>query len=504
MLGGMLRLDHRPSAVALLPALALIPALAVAAPVSAAPHDLADEPGEPQAIFAGQEVERCGWPTAVAVVGGSSLCTGTLVHPRVVVYAAHCGGGNKTIDFGELVQAPGQFVKAETCQTYPGYAGVNDQAHDWAFCRLPYAITDLPVTPVLFGCETQQISAGTQVAIAGFGANSGNSGAGTKRWGMTTLTGVFGGTATLGGGGKPSVCPGDSGGPAYVQLADGGWRAFGIASTVTGSCGGTGTHALIHQAVPWIEQTSGIDITPCHDLNGNWDPDYRCSGFSMTGSSGFGNWPKWCEGTPKTGAATTCGQPFDALPDNEPPQVAITYPPDGAKFEVPGAPIDVEIAADDGDGWGLVAVRLVINGDEQAKPDLDAPYGFAGVQFPTGVWTIAAVAEDAAGLISVSDPVTIIVGDPPQGSTGGETGSTGDPTTGDPTTGDPTGTLTSGDASAGGGGSSGTGATTNTSADFEGDEDQGCGCRSGEPRAGALGGLVLLGLALRRRRRRSR
>lgn len=184
------------------------------------------------------------------MVGGSSLCTGTLVHPRVVVYAAHCGGGNKTIDFGELVQSPGQFVKAETCQTYPSYGGVNDQAHDWAFCRLPFAITDLPVTPVLFGCETQQLSPGMQVAISGFGANNGNSGAGTKRWAMTTLTGVFNATATLGGGGKPSVCPGDSGGPAYVQLADGGWRAFGIASTVTGSCGGSGTHARIDKAVP--------------------------------------------------------------------------------------------------------------------------------------------------------------------------------------------------------------------------------------------------------------
>ena len=55
------------------------------------------DPAEPS-VYQGNPVGTCGWPTAVAVTSGGGLCTGTLVHPRVVVYAAHCGA--------ELVSRP--------------------------------------------------------------------------------------------------------------------------------------------------------------------------------------------------------------------------------------------------------------------------------------------------------------------------------------------------------------------------------------------------------------
>ena len=47
------------------------------------------------AIYNGSEVGLCGWPTTVHVANGGSWCTGTLIHPRVVVYAAHCGASPK-------------------------------------------------------------------------------------------------------------------------------------------------------------------------------------------------------------------------------------------------------------------------------------------------------------------------------------------------------------------------------------------------------------------------
>jgi len=59
---------------------------------------------------------------------------------------------------------------------------------------------------------------------------------------------------------------GDSGGPAFVQLADKSWRVFGIDSEGTGkSCGAGDLMGVMHKAVSWIEQQSGVDITPCHD-----------------------------------------------------------------------------------------------------------------------------------------------------------------------------------------------------------------------------------------------
>ncbi len=56
-------------------------------------------------------------------------------------------GGSKTILFGEDIGSPPKTAKAELCMTNPDYAGVNDQEHDWAFCRLGQAITEPPITP---------------------------------------------------------------------------------------------------------------------------------------------------------------------------------------------------------------------------------------------------------------------------------------------------------------------------------------------------------------------
>ncbi len=478
---------------------------------STAAADLQDSQQPSQGIYLGQDVESCAWPTAVAVQGGNSLCTGTLVSPWIVVYAAHCGGGSKKIRFGEVANAPKKSYDA-ACTTNPNYGGTNDQAHDWAYCVLEGAIRDLPVTPVLYGCETSVLSPGKDVAIVGFGANDGMSGAGFKRWAMTTLNSVGSMTATLGGGGEPSVCSGDSGGPAFIKTEDGVWRAFGIASTVTGGCGGTGTHALIHQAVDWIEEDSGYDITPCFDSGGAWNPNFECGGFFAGGAQGYGTWGPWCAGTPESGSGNTCGQPFDSNPDDTAPQVQITNPTDGAEFLDPiPAKINIEVAADDGDGWGVTSVRIKVNGVEQPLEDFDPPFSFDGAAFPEGNWTLQAIAEDAAGNIGESPEVAFVVGDPPEAtSTGGETTggeTTGGETTGGETSGDETegesGEGTS-DGSAGtSAGSSGLG--TATAGETGTEPEEGCACSLGAGDRGISGlALALLGLPLVRRRRRRR
>ncbi len=43
----------------------------------------------PQSIYRGTEVAECGWPSVVYL--REAGCTGTLVHPEVVLYASHCG-----------------------------------------------------------------------------------------------------------------------------------------------------------------------------------------------------------------------------------------------------------------------------------------------------------------------------------------------------------------------------------------------------------------------------
>src|SRR5689334_8288184 len=64
------------------------------------PNAVEAEPQTPL-VFMGDPVNPCGWPGVVAVESFNGLCSGTLVHPRVVINAAHCEAGNKTIRFGE-------------------------------------------------------------------------------------------------------------------------------------------------------------------------------------------------------------------------------------------------------------------------------------------------------------------------------------------------------------------------------------------------------------------
>ncbi|MCA9710455.1 MAG: trypsin-like serine protease [Myxococcales bacterium] len=459
-------------------------------PATAAAGELSVEPFFPQ-VIGGEEVELCGWPNTVAVIGGGGLCTGSLVHPQVVVYAAHCGEDNKQIRFGEDANM-GITRQVQFCMVNPDYGGLNDQAHDWAFCVLQEPITDLPFTPPAFGCELDALEAGLPVVIAGFGDAGVEGPPGIKRWGMTQIVSTLGNTANIGGAGI-STCQGDSGGSSFMAMADGSWRALSMTSTGLIGCEGTtGVHALMHPAVPWIEEHAGIDITPCHDLDGTWNPTPNCDGFFAGGATGHGAWGDWCSGTPSTGPASTCGEPYDAVPDPDPPLVTITSPLDGEELPT-GSLVTIAIDAVD-EGYGVQEVWVEIAGQEQPVRDGYPPYAFADVPFPDGVYEIVALASDWAGNVGMSAPVTIGINaevpDPDPDSTGTAGSETGDLDGTSTTTGsdgdDSTGSTGPGASDDGGGG--------------------GCGCQ-GHPGGGSgSGALVLLGLLGLRRggRRRER
>src|SRR5688572_9042182 len=81
------------------------------------PAELPPEDLPESRIYGGAPVGACGWPTTVSL-GGS--CTGTLVHPQVVLYAAHCGDDYSSIRFGEKVSGGGgRNVATSFCEVYP-------------------------------------------------------------------------------------------------------------------------------------------------------------------------------------------------------------------------------------------------------------------------------------------------------------------------------------------------------------------------------------------------
>ncbi len=215
-------------------------------------------------IVGGSAAARCEWPSAVMLYDGSFLCTGTLVHPRIVLYAAHCGVDFTRVEFGERL---GEGYAAEVSRCRRAIATDEISPMDYAYCELARPVDGVPIAPVLYGCEADILTPGREVVIVGFGEGESED-AGVKRAATTTFGGTAGGMLVIGGDGvSPSF--GDSGGPAFVRLDDGTWRAFGIVSGGKGP-GMTSYYVDMRNAAAWVEQQSGHDISPCHSPSGTW------------------------------------------------------------------------------------------------------------------------------------------------------------------------------------------------------------------------------------------
>ncbi len=256
---------------------------------------------DPQSIVNGSAVGVCGWPTTVNTGG----CTATLVHPKAISTAQHCGAPT-SIQFGETAGA-GPTVGVLGC--------VGDGSQDAMLCELAEEVTEVPVTPVLFGCEAEMyLQPGQPVVMAGFGQTSYGVGGGTKLWADQEIAQVEAGRVIVGQAGDgTSPCPGDSGGPVFVQVADGSWRVFGtvLGGTTSTPCNSAADFQRIDAVVANFEAQRGLDITPCFDgATGAWDAGPDCGSFFAGDEVGVGTWDAWCEGTPVSGYSETCGPAF--------------------------------------------------------------------------------------------------------------------------------------------------------------------------------------------------
>src|SRR3954451_20990371 len=103
--------------------------LAITAGCAAEPEQTAPVSEIQQSVVGGQEANACQFPAAGMVLLSGGLCTGTLVHPKLVIFAAHCqlAGSVRSIYFGENATTPARKVDVQSCNFYPSFkANVND------------------------------------------------------------------------------------------------------------------------------------------------------------------------------------------------------------------------------------------------------------------------------------------------------------------------------------------------------------------------------------------
>lgn len=370
-------------------------ALGAVACGEAAPGAATTTDGAAESIIGGTLAENGEFPAVVSLGG----CSGTLVHPSLVVYAEHCGTAISQVRFGAQVDAPERVVATDRCRGFPGAKLGNGT--DLAYCVLEEPVLDIEPERIASGCELSDVEAGAPVTLVGYGIEGDGGAYGVKRSARSRIDSV--GEELILERGMGDTCRGDSGGPVFIerQERDGSVqrRLVGVTSAGTeAECGsGVGHYVHLGNKLAWLEDSAQLDLSPCF-AQGDWSPTAACV---VTGREPGAE----DESSSQPAYLRSCGEPFDLPVDETPPSVAWTQPgPDGFRQRLsPEATYaELELAVDATDSeWGVARVSFVLrDADERTlfrRDDEIAPYALPLFRVPPGRFVLSAEAVDFAG-----------------------------------------------------------------------------------------------------------
>jgi secreted trypsin-like serine protease len=232
-----------------------------------------------KAVIGGSAAPAGKWPDAVAVMwSGEQGCTGTLIAPTVVVTAGHCVPSddlpNQVLVGASALSRPqeGQMISIKQAIEYPN----SWQTVDAGILILSQPATTAP-RQLASGWVKFDIKNGASVQLVGFGTTdrSGSRPTDSLMEAATTITDFNCATSSgcntgarpegelAAGGMGIDTCPGDSGGPVYLNTPYGAFvtgitsRAFDNAQY---ACSEGGIYGRPDKIMAWIEETSGVKV----------------------------------------------------------------------------------------------------------------------------------------------------------------------------------------------------------------------------------------------------
>lgn len=165
------------------------------------------EDGPVPVLINGEEVPIADWPTVVRIQTGNAGCSATIVGPKVLATAAHCGTNGATSSFTlDGTRYEGKFQRSSL---YP------NQDHDVAVIILNTAVPKEKVK--IYASIGGTPTIGSKIWLMGYGcirAGGGGGNDGKLRAGFATIR-SFSGYDVVSSDGA-ALCFGDSGGPGMV------------------------------------------------------------------------------------------------------------------------------------------------------------------------------------------------------------------------------------------------------------------------------------------------